>query len=108
MPEIAFEFALDAARADWLRARFTTDRGRVVVYTVQYESTIGGLRTPVVRFDNAHGFPHRDLLDRNGRVIEKRAIVGNPDPGTALTQAQQDIRTNWRRYRAAFFGEDHD
>ena len=105
MPEIDYEAALDATREEWIRVRFTTVGGRVVTYTVQYETTVDGLRVPVVRFDNAHGFPHRDLLDRNGRVIEKRAIAGNPDPGEALTQGQRDIRTNWRRYRAAFFGE---
>ena len=106
MPEIDFEQPLDATLEEWLRMRFTTVGGRVVTYTVQYETTVGGKRAPVVRFDNAHGFPHRDRLDRLGRVIEKRIIPGNPAPGEALTQGQLDIRTNWRRYRAAFFGEE--
>jgi hypothetical protein len=97
MPEITYELALDDARADWLRARFTT---------VQYETTISGLRMPVVRFDNAHGFAHRDLLDRNGRIIEKRPIPGNPSPDMALAQGEREIRRNWPRYRAAFFGDE--
>lgn len=108
MPETEFEAPLSHSRNEWLRMRFTTVRGQVVVYTAQYETTIHGARTPVMRFDNAHGFAHRDRLDRSGRVVEKRAIAGNPDPGAALTQAQQDIVANWRRYRAEFFGDDHD
>ena len=108
MHDTDFEMSLGAAREDWLRVRFRTVGGRVVIYTVQYETTIGGKRVPVVRFVNAHGFPHRDLFDRNGRVIDKRPIAGNPDPGAALTQAQREVQTNWQRYRAAFFGEDHD
>ena len=106
MPEIDFELPLDATLEEWTRTRFTTVGGRVVTYTVQYETTIGGVRVAVVRFDNAHGFPHRDRLDRNGRVVEKLVIAGSPEPGEALTQAQKDIRINWRRYRAAFFGEE--
>jgi hypothetical protein len=106
MPEITYELALDDARADWLRARFTTVRGRVVVDTVQYETTISGLRMPVMRFDNGHGFAHRDLLDRNGRIIEKRPIPGKPSPDMALAQGEREIRRNWPRYRAAFFGDE--
>lgn len=105
MPEVDYELALDATQEEWMRMRFTTVGGRVVTYTVQYETTVGGMRVAVVRFDNAHGFPHRDRLDQNGRVIEKRAIAGNPEPSAALNQGQWDIRTNWRRYRAEFFGE---
>lgn len=106
MPEIDFEQPLDDALEEWLRMRFTTVGGRVVTYTVQYETTVNGLRAAVMRFDNAHGFPHRDRLDRHGRVTEKRVIPGNPEPGEALTQGQRDIRINWQQYRAAYFGEE--
>jgi hypothetical protein len=106
MPEIEFAVPLDNAEFEWMRMRLTTVRGRVVTYTVQYETTLGDQRVPVVRFDNAHGFPHRDLLDRTGRIIEKRPIPGNPSPALALAQGELEIRTNSPRYRAAFFGEE--
>lgn len=105
MPETEFKAPLDDAELEWIRVRLSTVGGRVMTYVVQYETTIGGQRVPVVRFDNAHGFPHRDLLDRQGRVIDKRPIAGNPTPGAALNVGQQDIQTHWQRYRAAFFGD---
>ncbi len=94
MPEIDYEAPLDDAEQEWIRVRFSTLGGRVTTYAVQYETSIAGRRIPVVRFDNAHGFPHRDLLDRNGRAVEKRPIAGKPTPGAALKQGQQDIQTN--------------
>jgi len=105
MPEIEFDVVLDNAELEWMRMRLTTVRGRVVTYTVQYETTLDGQRVPVVRFDNAHGFPHRDLLNRSGRIIEKRPIPGNLSPEAALAQGEIEIRRNWPRYRAAFFGD---
>ena len=105
MPEIDYDVALDDAELEWMRVRLTTVRGRVVTYTVQYETTIDDRRAPVVRFDNAHGFPHRDLLNRHGRIIDKRPIPGHPSPEAALAQGEFEIRSNWPRYRAAFFGE---
>jgi hypothetical protein len=60
-----------------------------------------------VQSDNAQEFLYRKLFDRKGRVIESHTIAGNADAGATLTQAQRDLRVNWRRYRAAFRGEDH-
>jgi len=40
---------------------------RVVEFRVQYETKLGGEWYPVVRYDTAHGFAHRDLIDRHGR-----------------------------------------
>jgi hypothetical protein len=56
----------------------------------------------VARYDGAHGFAHRDLLDREGRVVDKRAIPGGPTYGEALQIGRQDFTANWRRYRDAF------
>ena len=78
----------------------------MVTFTVQYETTINGERLPVVRYDNAHGFPHRDDLDRWGQTIRKVTMSGNPDVQTALTVGQRDIQANWRRYRATFRRDD--
>jgi hypothetical protein len=69
MPSKEIQFQLDAAAQEWLRMRFTTVRGDVTAFTIQYETTIGEDRVPVVRYDSAHGCAHRDLLDRRGRVI---------------------------------------
>ncbi len=59
---------------------------------------------PATRYDSAHGRPHRDVLDRRGNLVEKRWLDGRT-LGEVLTEGANDLRTNWPRYRARFFGE---
>jgi hypothetical protein len=105
MPEIVYEYPLDEEAQNWYRFRIMTNRGRVIQFTAQYETTIAGRRFPVLRFDNAHGFAHRDRLDRRGNVVEKSPLTAARTPADALGIGEQDIRTNWRRYRQEFLGE---
>ena len=104
MPEIVYEYPLDEEAQNWYRFRVMTDRGRVIQFAAQYETTIAGRRFPVVRFDNAHGFAHRDRLDRRGNVVEKFPLTTASTPADAIRIGEQDIRTNWRRYRQEFLG----
>jgi hypothetical protein len=106
LPEIDYEAPLDDAASGWVRVRLTTLRGRLVIFTVQYEMTIAGERVPVVCYDNAHGFPDRDELEIRGHIRRKIVKTGDPDPRTALAIGRHDILDNWRRYRSAFRGED--
>lgn len=105
MPEIEYELQLDSQGLNWYRLRISTERGRVVTFIAQYETIIDGRRVPVVRFDNAHGFAHRDKLDRRGTVREKTPLPVWLTPAQALNTGERDIRTNWRRYRRDFFGD---
>jgi hypothetical protein len=105
MPTRAFRRRLDDTDLEWLRVQFTTERGRVTTFTVQYETVIEGQAIAVARYDTAHGFPHLDLLDRRGRVVAKIPLAGQPSLGAALTYAEQELATSWRRYREAFFKE---
>ncbi|MDP9364859.1 MAG: hypothetical protein M3Q10_11665 [Chloroflexota bacterium] len=105
MPYLEYEVELDDEAREWLRLRITTEGADVTAFTAQYETTIGGERTPVVRYDNAHGYAHRDVLDRRGRVIDKRPVPGNPTLKEALEIGRMDLRNNWPHYRAAFFGD---
>jgi hypothetical protein len=73
-----------------------------VRFAIQYETTIGGERFPVVRYDTAHGFAHRDRLDRRGRVIAKDALGAGLSLTDALLLAERDVRQNWQRYRRDF------
>ncbi len=78
---------------DFLRVRMRVVRGRVVRFTVQYEAVVGEETYPVVRYDNAHGVPHRDTLDRADRVVAKDWLVD---------KTFADIDANWPTYRDAF------
>jgi hypothetical protein len=55
---------------DVARIRFTTRRGEIIRYTVQYEIMHDGGYHAAVRYDNAHGMPHRDTLGWSGETVE--------------------------------------
>lgn len=101
MPEIEYDFALDEAALNWVRFRVETRAGRVVHFVVQYETTFEGRRIPVVRYDDHHGFAHRDLLNRRGDVVQKLQL-GRVSCGAVVVEAQADIAANWRTYVAEF------
>jgi hypothetical protein len=104
MPRKEYAFQLDDEGLEWIRVRLTTAHGRLTQFAVQYETIIDGQLCPVVRFDNAHGYAHRDLLNRQGRIKQKDAMPGNPTLAEALTQGRNDIVRNWPRYRREYFG----
>ncbi len=104
MPEIDYVVPLDDDGLEWIRVRLATASGHVTTFTVQYETLLDGRRLAVVRYDNAHGFCHRDILDRRGNVIDKRLVLGTP--AEVATLGKQDIVANWRHYQAAFLGAD--
>jgi hypothetical protein len=104
--DVEYEDALDDAAQEWRRMRIWLAGGQVVRFTVQYETTIAGARVPVVRYDTAHGFAHRDRLDRRGRTIAKDELGRGLALADALTLADRDLRQNWRRYRRDFVQDE--
>lgn len=73
---------------------------RILAFSVQYETLVGGEWLPVVRYDTSHGITHKDVLDLRGR--EKKVLLGITDLREALIVADQDIKTNWERYKDVF------
>ena len=104
MPQEEFDISLDDEDLEWVRVRFITDNGRVVSFMVQYETVVDGERRPVVRYDSAHGIPHRDILSRSGSS-DMRWVVGMSF-GDAMTAGLHDIKAHWQRYRRQYFGDD--
>lgn len=80
-----------------LRVRYLKDRGRILRFVVQLEVLIDQVWTPIVRYDNAHHFVHRDDLKPDGSLVKTPpiAFAGNED---AFNFALQDLRTNCRYY----------
>jgi hypothetical protein len=96
-----YRYALSDDERNLLRVRWLADPGLVRRFTVQYEAVIEGRTYPVIRWDTAHGFVHRDTLDRNGRVIDKLPVYGT-SYNDAMTDAIADIKRHWPTYREAF------
>jgi hypothetical protein len=54
-----------------------------------------------VRYDTAHGFAHKDLMNPDGS--KEKILLGFLDLNEALTFADKDINENWGRYKERYF-----
>lgn len=75
-----------------VRIRFSTDGVTVAAFLAQLEALDDNEWKPVQRYDDYHGQPHRDYLDRWG--CEYKKVWLDIDRNTALTMAIQDFREN--------------
>jgi hypothetical protein len=105
MRVIAYELELDDTALEWERIRIETEAGQVTGFLVQHETTIEDQRIPVIRYETAHGFAHRDVLGRRGEIIAKQPMASHLSLQDALAHGMRDVRENWRRYRRDFLGE---
>ena len=97
------EYVVRLSAVDRYRHLHVRSGKRIVFFRVQLETLIEGEWLPVVRYDTAHGFAHRDLMGRHGQV-EKTPLF-NQDMNDALTFAESDLKTNWLSYRSRFWEE---
>lgn len=91
---------LDKSEHERLRLIIRTESGKVIDIVVQYETQIKEYWKPVVRYDCAHGFFHRDVISPDGSK-EKKA-VGINDLEAALSYAEQDIKDRWEFYKEKY------
>ena len=75
----------------------------IIEFAVQYELFIDGKWYPVVRYDTAHGFAHKDVLTFSGEITKYKLPFS--DYNLALTFAEKDLKGNWLRYRENFLKE---
>ena len=100
MNEKEFFIYLGNRLKDRIRLRFQTDKGEVIDLVLQYEAMINDKWFPIVRYDCAHGFFHRDLLHPNGDKEKKALDV--PNLKFAFTFARQDIEDKWEWYKEQY------
>ncbi len=99
-PEKTIEYVLRIGPSDRYRHLHIQQSGKIVFFRVQYETKIGDDWYPVVRYDTAHGFAHRDLLNMHGNI--RKTPLFNQNYNDALSFAESDLRTNWLFYKQAF------
>ncbi len=86
---------------DRLRVHFRTERGQVKsIFVIQYEAYIDGRWRAIVRFDEAHGFFHQDIISPAGEQL--KTAWPTSDKKLALTEAIEDIKRHWRSYRQVY------
>lgn len=85
----------------YVRVDFITVRGEVVSFVVRLMLVTETGDVNVVRYDTAHGMPHRDLLDKGGAIVSKDWLL-NMTFDQALTHAKDDIIQNYEKYIKIF------
>lgn len=98
--EIAYQKFLDDNELERLRLRIKTDKGEVIDIVVQYETLLNEKWTPIVRYDCAHGFFHRDLLYPKDEKEKQTININSLDD--ALNYAEQDIKDRWEFYKERY------
>ena len=100
MNETSFIIYLDETNENRYRHWHIWDRGKVIEFVVQYEAFLSGEWHPVLRYDSAHGQPHRDHLHAYG--TQTKEMYPNYSNAEVMTIGQRDIIENWPSYRATY------
>ena len=97
------EFVILLSHDSRVRHYHSRLKQQVIEFMVQLEVNIKGEWRPVVRYDTAHGFAHRDIFYGDGRAEKVPLPIG--DYNSTLTFAELDVRSNWELYRQRFVQE---
>jgi hypothetical protein len=73
---------------------------QITEFRIQYEALIENQWFSIVRYDSAHGRPHRDVMRPDGS--ETKEWFEAYSSAEVLTFGQRDIMENWPRYRQQF------
>jgi hypothetical protein len=80
-----------------------SDGKEIIEFRIQLEVFVDEEWLPVVRYDTAHGKPHRDILHPNGE--QSKDWFEGYSVAEVLTIGQKDIMDNWAVYRERFMKE---
>ncbi len=83
-----------------LRFKIVTRNGKIIDFVVQLEVFVRHKWHPVVRYDFAHGFPHRDILSPNGNEEKKPLILDTMEQ--CVQYAEQDLMDRYEWYIEQF------
>jgi hypothetical protein len=97
MNETHFVVPLQGSPSDRYRHRHTLAGGTVGGFVIQYEAQIEGEWHEIVRYDTAHGSPHKDILHPDGTSTKEE--FPHYTRAEVMTLGQTDIRKNWQKYR---------
>lgn len=89
-----------------LRCRYHRRGKQIVKFTVQLEVRREDRWCAVVRYDNAHGFCHRDTIHAGGGQEKTAVFVG--DVSQTFTYAIDDLKTHWAAHQARYLREIAD
>jgi hypothetical protein len=91
---------------DRKRHEHVVEKGEIKGFVVQYGTRVHDKWLPVVRFDTAHGYAHKDLLNPDG--TKDKTLMGEVSYNELLSEADKDINQNWLRYKERFLRRMRD
>jgi hypothetical protein len=100
MKEIEFISPLDNQDANRLRVRLKNENGELTDIMYQFKSFINTKWIAIVRYDCAHGFFHRDVLQPNGD--KEKQLIEMDSLKSASRYAEQDLKDRWEWYKERY------
>ncbi len=94
-------FVIDIAIGVKIHIYFETLNGVVVNYVAKLVILRNNRYYEIIRYDNAHGCPHKDILDKCGKVIRK-TWYDFFDNQQGLDMAIKDLKDNYALYIERF------
>ena len=88
-------FFIELSHQERIRIHLKIERGQINDLVVQLE-TWNKKWIPVVRYNYAHGIPHRDLLYADGR--RGKEWLKGKKLEHVVNEAINDIKENWEKY----------
>jgi len=83
-----------------LRVRLKNENGELNDVMYQFESFINNNWVAIVRYDCAHGFFHRDIIQPNGD--KEKQLIEMDSLKSASKYAEQDLKDRWEWYREQY------
>ncbi len=90
-------FVIDISQNIEIHVYLETMNGVVVNYVVKLLRLQDKTYHEIIRYDNAHGCPHKDILDKNGKVLRK-VWYDFFDNQQGLDMAVKDLKDNSELY----------
>jgi hypothetical protein len=94
-------YAIELEEGIEIHVYFETLNGLVISYVVKLLLRAGKKYYEVIRFDSAHGCPHKDTLDDKGTILRKTWFE-SLDNQQGLDIAIKDIKDNYELYIERF------
>ena len=100
MKERKIQYTVEITFEDRMRVEIYIKKNKVVDFVVQQESLIRDKWNAIIRYNYAHGKPHKDIVSPDG--ITKKEWIEISDLSKIIEMAKQDITKNWQKFRDAY------
>ena len=94
-------YAIELVEGIEIHVYFETLNGLVISYVVKLLLRVNKKYYEVIRFDSAHGCPHKDTIDDKGAIVRKTWFE-SLDNQQGLDMAIKDIKDNYELYIERF------